>query len=104
MPQTTSITAFSSCLPYFEMWRDPQRQAILVNLIQHQELTVTEIVKLSNLSTPAISHHLKLLSHAGLVSSRKVGTTKFYKAELHQAVLYLKELISSLEADLGAVG
>ncbi|MBF0846996.1 helix-turn-helix transcriptional regulator [Streptococcus danieliae] len=47
------------------------RQEILTNLMKNKELTVSELVDLSELSMPAISHHLKLLSQSGLVVSRK---------------------------------
>ncbi len=85
------------------MLKDSQRQEILNNLVIHGELTVGEIVELSHLSTPAISHHLKLLSNAGLVTSRKEGTRKIYRAEFREAIEYLRDLLESLERETGII-
>lgn len=71
MSKECSIDIFNNCISYFEMLKDIQRQEILTNLMKNKELTVSELVDLSELSMPAISHHLKLLSQSGLVVSRK---------------------------------
>lgn len=91
---------FNECIPYFEMLKDKQRQDILNNLCKQGELTVNEIVSISNLSTPAISHHLKLMTQSGLVSFRKEGTKKFYRAELNEALESLKLLTKYIEEEL----
>lgn len=46
---------------------DPTRRAILARLSQG-EATVSELAEPFDLSLPAISKHLKVLQHAGLIS------------------------------------
>jgi DNA-binding transcriptional ArsR family regulator len=51
---------------------DPTRRRI-VEMLAARDLTVSEIVEKFDMSTPAISQHLKVLREAGLVRSRVVG-------------------------------
>ena len=51
---------------------DPTRRRI-VEMLAARDLTVSEIVEKFDMSTPAISQHLKVLREAGLVKSRVVG-------------------------------
>ena len=46
---------------------DPTRRAILARLVEG-EATVNEIAAPFDISLPAISRHLKVLEHAGLIS------------------------------------
>lgn len=54
---------------------DPTRRRI-VELLASRDLTVGEIVEEFDISTPAISQHLKVLREAGLVNSRVVGQSR----------------------------
>jgi len=51
----------------FAALADPTRRAILARLARG-EATVTELAKPFEMSQPAISKHLKVLEHAGLIS------------------------------------
>lgn len=51
----------------FAALADPTRRAILARLARG-EATVTELAEPFSLSLPAISKHLKVLQHAGLVT------------------------------------
>jgi DNA-binding transcriptional ArsR family regulator len=51
---------------------DPTRRAILARLADG-EATVTELAEPFSISLPAISRHLKVLEHAGLISRSKSG-------------------------------
>jgi DNA-binding transcriptional ArsR family regulator len=46
---------------------DPTRRAILARLVEG-EATVNELAKPFEISLPAVSRHLKVLEHAGLIS------------------------------------
>jgi DNA-binding transcriptional ArsR family regulator len=46
---------------------DPTRRAILARLVQG-EATVNELAEPFEISLPAVSRHLKVLEHAGLIS------------------------------------
>jgi len=51
----------------FSAIADPTRRAILARLASG-EATVTELAKPFDMSLPAVSKHLKVLEHAGLIS------------------------------------
>jgi DNA-binding transcriptional ArsR family regulator len=51
----------------FAALADPTRRAILAKLALG-ETTVTELAKPFSMSLPAISRHIKVLEHAGLIS------------------------------------
>lgn len=51
----------------FAALADPTRRAILARLAEG-EATVTELAEPFDISLPAISRHLKVLEHAGLIS------------------------------------
>jgi DNA-binding transcriptional ArsR family regulator len=51
---------------------DPTRRAILVRLADG-DATVTQLAEPFSISLPAISRHLKVLEHAGLISRSRTG-------------------------------
>ena len=57
---------------------DPLRIQIL-KVLQQNAYGVLELCQVFNIRQSAMSHHLKILSNAGLVSSRREGTTIFYR-------------------------
>ena len=64
----------------FKALRDPTRRRIL-EMLKERDLTVGEISKAFDMSTPSISYHLDLLKHAELVSARKNGQFVTYSLE-----------------------
>ena len=68
-------------------------------LLCHCEECVLNISAISGMSSPAVSHHLRLLKEAGLLSSRREGKEVYYSAadtplcrELHSVAERLLEL------------
>ena len=57
---------------------DRNRRAILMELAAG-ERTVSELTKSLPVSQPAVSQHLKVLKHVGLVSDRANGTRRIYR-------------------------
>ncbi|VDG19525.1 ArsR/SmtB family transcription factor [Lactiplantibacillus mudanjiangensis] len=61
---------------------DQKRQAIIVALLDQavvkSGLQVTDLVGVTQLSRPAVSHHLKILKEAHLVDYHRIGTKNFY--------------------------
>jgi DNA-binding transcriptional ArsR family regulator len=57
---------------------DPNRRSILLELAEGEH-TVSELVETLPVSQPAVSQHLKVLKHAGLVSDRAEGTKRIYR-------------------------
>ncbi|NMG66015.1 metalloregulator ArsR/SmtB family transcription factor [Azoarcus indigens] len=57
---------------------DEHRQRILLTFERGERLNVSQIVAVSTLSRPAVSHHLKILREAGVLGSEKVGKEVFF--------------------------
>ena len=57
---------------------DPNRRSILMELAEG-ERTVSELTETLPVSQPAVSQHLKVLKHVGLVSDRAEGTKRIYR-------------------------
>lgn len=66
----------------------------------HQGLSVKEITEKTNLSRPAISHHLKILKDAGLVGIHKQGTHNYYYLTIQSGTRQLMKLGSELQTFL----
>jgi DNA-binding transcriptional ArsR family regulator len=60
---------------------EPRRRAIL-RLVRDEELPSGEIARHFDVSGPAISQHLGVLKEAGLVTERRDGTRRLYRARL----------------------
>src|SRR5436189_5221697 len=58
---------------------EPRRREIL-RLVSSRELSVGEIARNFDVTRPAISQHLRVLREAGLVSERRDGTRRIYRA------------------------
>src|SRR6266404_4768088 len=58
---------------------EPRRRRILT-LVRDGELSAGEIAAHFDVSRPAISQHLNVLKEAGLVSERRNGTRRLYRA------------------------
>jgi DNA-binding transcriptional ArsR family regulator len=57
----------------------PHRRTIL-RLVADNELSAGEIAAHFDLTRPAVSQHLSVLKEAGLVSERRNGTRRLYRA------------------------
>lgn len=62
----------------FEALASRPRREILA-FLSAQELTTSDLAKRFNMSAPAISRHLTVLEHAGLVSAERKGQFVFYR-------------------------
>jgi len=63
----------------FKALSDPTRVAIVNRLAQAEETCVCDLTAAFDLSQPTISHHLKVLREAGLVTSARRGTWAYYR-------------------------
>ncbi|CAB3896400.1 ArsR/SmtB family transcription factor [Achromobacter deleyi] len=59
---------------------DSTRRAIFQQLTLEGELTVGRLTEHAGISQPAVSKHLAVLRHAGLVEGRKEGRETYYHA------------------------
>ena len=56
---------------------DPTRLQV-VTLLSEEERHVGELCDQFNMSQPAVSHHLALLRHGGIIDRRRQGKNSFY--------------------------
>jgi len=72
---------------------EPRRRAIL-RLVRADELSSGEIAAQFEVTKPAISQHLGVLKEAGLVTERREGTRRLYRARqegLHDLRTFLED-------------
>ena len=69
----------------------PSRQRILT-LVRDEELSAGEIASHFDVTRPAVSQHLNVLKEAGLVSERRNGTRRLYRAR-PEGLAELKEFL-----------
>lgn len=67
-------------------------------ILCHCEECVINLSAMMDMSSPAISHHLKQLKSAGLITSRREGKEVYYKANDTKQVHLLHDMIESLTA------
>jgi DNA-binding transcriptional ArsR family regulator len=76
----------------FAALADPTRRALLAQLGEEQDLSVSALARPFSMSLPAIMKHLDVLSDAGLVKRTKTGRTvacRLTAAPLEQATAWL---------------
>lgn len=82
MPATPQLNhEFSVVSDFLIAIGDSKRQQIIITLMQDKACTGLRVIDLTDatqLSRPAVSHHLKILKQAGLVDIRSEGTKNFY--------------------------
>lgn len=71
---------FKECQHMILALGDQTRQHIVMVLLESEQvgLRVGEITKRTHLSRPAVSHHLRILKDAKIISMSRVGTMNFY--------------------------
>lgn len=72
---------FESCQKILIALGDENRQHLMLEMMRmgHCEgVRVVEITEKSNLSRPAVSHHVQILKEAGLLKLRREGTKNYY--------------------------
>jgi DNA-binding transcriptional ArsR family regulator len=75
----------------------PRRREIL-GLVRDDELSAGEIASRFDVSRPAISQHLTALREAGLLSERRDGTRRIYRAQ-PEALAGLRDFLNEFWTD-----
>jgi ArsR family transcriptional regulator len=71
---------------------DPNRLAIYTQIAQHDELFCGEMHAKHTISPATLSHHLKVLTELGLITSRKEGLNVYYRSVPEKFAGYLQYL------------
>src|SRR5579871_2396256 len=67
----------------FQAIADPTRRQI-INLIAHQSLNLNAVAENFDVSRPAISKHIKILTECGLITIRQEGRERYCDAQLEK--------------------
>ena len=67
----------------FQAIADPTRREI-INMIAHQTLNLNSVAEHFEISRPAVSKHIKILTECGLVSIKKDGRDHYCEAKLEK--------------------
>lgn len=98
---------FKECRKILLAFGDENRQHLILEMMQMGEcggVRVGEITARTNLSRPAVSHHLGILKDAGIVKVRREGTKNFYYFDadaeavnrLLRMLIHAKEIVETL--------
>lgn len=98
MHDTTRLRElFQQSLPFFTAVGDEVRQQLLLLMMDGQSRSVAELTAHTQLSRPAISHHLKILKQAGVIVEQKKGRHIYYQPRTGQYYEVVKLLIDEIE-------
>ena len=89
---------FSAAADLFKLMSDGTRIKLFW-LLCHCEECLLDLSAMMDMSSPALSHHLKLLRSCGLITSRRGGKEVYYKAadnEKAAALHYMIERIAEI--------
>jgi DNA-binding transcriptional ArsR family regulator len=67
----------------FQAIADPTRREI-INMIAHQSLNLNAVADKFDISRPAISKHIKILTECGLITIKQQGRERFCEARLQK--------------------
>jgi DNA-binding transcriptional ArsR family regulator len=97
--QLDKIEDFQIVADVFKQLSDTSRLRIFW-LLCHMEECVIDIASMMDMTTPAVSHHLKQLKAGGLIVSRRDGKEVYYKATntrqsqlLHETIEHLMTIV-----------
>jgi ArsR family transcriptional regulator len=88
---------FRRNLPLLSALGDSQRQQILLLMTDEHRLNVGEITRRTKLSRPAVSHHIKVLKDAHLLSAHREGTRIYYQPKFDTHIAPMRALIDAVE-------
>ena len=86
---------FRTMAELFAKLGDPTRIRLFW-LLCHCEECVINLSAMMGMSSPALSHHLRLLSLGGLVQSRRAGKEVYYRAADTREALLLHRMIEQV--------
>jgi DNA-binding transcriptional ArsR family regulator len=67
----------------FQAIADPTRRAI-INMIAYESLNLNSVAEHFDVSRPAISKHIKILTECGLITIKQKGRERYCEAKLEQ--------------------
>ena len=105
MPLTQQLEAeFRASSQFLNAIGDEQRQHLICAMLEGQcGERVIDIAKQTNLSRPAVSHHMQILKNAGIVNAQKDGTKIYYHLNPDtEELAKISQLLGDVQAALVA--
>lgn len=93
--ELTNTEHFTAVSDIFKQFSDPTRVRIFW-LLSHQEECVVNVAAMLDMSSPAVSHHLRSLTESGLLESRRDGKEVYYRAADTEQTRLLHEIIEQV--------
>ncbi len=82
---------------FFKVIADETRMRIMAALTISEELCVSDIANIVDMSKSAVSHQLKVLRAAALVKARREGKNMYYSLDDHHVVEILDSAKTHIE-------
>ena len=83
-PRKRARSVLADATPVFAALGDPTRFSIVARLCRNGPLSVVRLTDGAGVSRQAVSKHLRALSDAGLLSSRRVGRERLWAIEVRR--------------------
>ena len=90
-----SCEDFEKIAEVLKQLSDPMRMKLFY-ILCHREECVLDISTLMEMSSPAVSHHLRQLRLSGLITSRREKKEVYYKASENRETSFLHHMIEDL--------
>lgn len=94
MSQQT-MDLLKACIPTFTILSDENRHQILNLLFEQGKMSVNQLAEQLPISRPAVSHHLRLMLNAKMVTVERIGTERFYSAQLDESEALLHQVLQA---------
>lgn len=78
---------------------DEHRQRILLAFEKGEKLNILQIVSTTTLSRTAVTHHLKVLHHANVLASEKIGKEVYFWINRSVVMEALQSVLSYIEQE-----
>lgn len=89
---------FENCRKILVAFGDENRQHMIIEMLNMEHcggVRVGEITEKTNLSRPAVSHHIRILKDAGILKMRREGTRNYYYFDMDTGAM--NKLLNMLE-------
>lgn len=90
---------FKDTADIFIAMGDEHRQRILLTFEKGEKLNIMQIVSTTTLSRTAVTHHLKVLHHANVLASEKIGKEVYFWINRSVLIEALQNVLSYIKVE-----